>query len=171
MKITTSAETPHRHLTKERSAPAPAIAQLIVKFGHIVGFSPESDPLVDFPANRTGFLLSARSVVALTRESVGAEAVLAFEDGDLSRPVILGLLQTPNVDRTQCGAAAAPTEPLEVVSDGNHLILSAEKEVVLRCGLASITLTRAGKVLIRGEYLLSRSTGANRIKGGSVQIN
>ena len=41
----------------------------------------------------------------------------------------------------------------------------------LRCGKASITLTRAGKVLIRGAYLLSRSSGVNRIKGGSVQIN
>ena len=30
---------------------------------------------------------------------------------------------------------------------------------------------RAGKVLIRGAYLLSRSSGVNRIKGGSVQIN
>ena len=28
-----------------------------------------------------------------------------------------------------------------------------------------------GKVLIRGTYLLSRSSGVNRIKGGSVQIN
>ncbi|MEW5071937.1 hypothetical protein AB1P14_09365, partial [Pseudomonas aeruginosa] len=38
-------------------------------------------------------------------------------------------------------------------------------------GKASITLTRAGKVIIRGAYLSSRSTGVNRIKGGSVQIN
>ena len=36
---------------------------------------------------------------------------------------------------------------------------------------ASITLTRAGKVLIQGSYVSSRSTGVNRIKGGSVQLN
>ena len=54
--------------------------------------------------------------------------------------------------------------------DGETLTLSAEREIVLRCGKASLTLTRAGKVLIRGAYLLSRSSGANRIKGGSVQI-
>jgi hypothetical protein len=34
-----------------------------------------------------------------------------------------------------------------------------------------LTLTHAGKVLIRGAYVLSRSSGVNRIKGGSVQIN
>ena len=50
-------------------------------------------------------------------------------------------------------------------------MFTAESEIVLRCGEASITLTRAGKVLIRGTYLLSRSSGVNRIKGGSVQIN
>ena len=43
--------------------------------------------------------------------------------------------------------------------------------MVLRCGKASITLTKAGKVLIEGSYVLSRSTGVNRIKGGSVQLN
>ncbi|XXT19888.1 hypothetical protein WME94_57670 [Sorangium sp. So ce429] len=30
---------------------------------------------------------------------------------------------------------------------------------------------RAGKILIRGEYLLVRASGVNRIQGGSVQIN
>ena len=36
---------------------------------------------------------------------------------------------------------------------------------------ASITLTSAGKILLRGAYILNRSSGVNRIKGGSVQIN
>ena len=55
--------------------------------------------------------------------------------------------------------------------DDERLVLSAQREVTIQCGKASITLTRAGKVLIRGEYLLSRSSGVNRIKGASVQIN
>ena len=38
-------------------------------------------------------------------------------------------------------------------------------------GIGRITLTKAGKVLIEGSYVLSRSTGVNRIKGGSVQLN
>ena len=50
-------------------------------------------------------------------------------------------------------------------------MLTAEREIVLKCGKASITLTRAGKVIIRGAYVLSRSSGVNRIVGGSVQIN
>ena len=55
--------------------------------------------------------------------------------------------------------------------DGERLVLSAKQEIVLQCGRASITLTRAGKVLIRGSYLSSRSSGVHRIKGASVDIN
>jgi hypothetical protein len=55
--------------------------------------------------------------------------------------------------------------------DGERIVLTAGQEIELRCGKASLILTRAGKVLIRGAYLLSRSSGVNRIKGGSVQIN
>ena len=50
-------------------------------------------------------------------------------------------------------------------------LLRTEEEIVFECGKASITLTKSGKILIRGAYLLSRSSGVNRIKGGSVQIN
>ena len=61
--------------------------------------------------------------------------------------------------------------PFEARVDGDRVVISADKEIVLQCGKASITLTRAGKILLRGAYLLSRSSGVNRIKGGSVQIN
>ena len=55
--------------------------------------------------------------------------------------------------------------------DGERMIVSAREQLVLRCGKASITLTRSGKILIDGCYVSSRSTGMNRLKGGSVQLN
>jgi hypothetical protein len=64
----------------------------------------------------------------------------------------------------------APAQ-VEVDADGERLLVSARTQMVLRCGKASITLTRAGKVLIQGSYVLSRSTGVNRLRGGAVQIN
>jgi hypothetical protein len=50
-------------------------------------------------------------------------------------------------------------------------VLEGKEEVELRCGEATITLRANGKVLIRGAYVETRSSGTNRIKGGSVQIN
>ena len=59
-------------------------------------------------------------------------------------------------------------KPEEEVVDGRKIAFIAKEEIVLRCGKSSITLTKAGKVIIRGAYLLNRSSGVNRIKGGSV---
>jgi hypothetical protein len=133
-----------------------------VLVGRISAMLTSGEPLVDFPGNMTGSLVSARSVVPIHSADAGREVALTFEDGDPSLPIIMGLLQTiePEAGR-----------PIEVKLDEESLTLSAKKEIVLQCGKASITLTSAGKVLIRGAYLLSRSSGVNRIKGGSVQIN
>jgi hypothetical protein len=131
-----------------------------VLVGRIVSVRDSSEPLVDFPGNTSRQLVPARSLVPITNTEAGREVALSFEEGDWSRPIIVGLLQSipPATSRT-------------VKVDDEVLVLNARKEVVLQCGKASITLTSAGKVLIRGAYLLSRSSGVNRIKGGSVQIN
>ncbi len=103
----------------------------------------------------------------------GLRAIAGFEDGDEDKPILLGLLDSPPAAEAAETVLRvdAPERPDEAQLDGERVVISADKEVVLQCGKASITLTRAGKVLIRGEYVLSRSTGANRIKGGSVQLN
>ena len=102
----------------------------------------------------------ARSLVPLEPGHAGREVVLAFVDGDPAKPIILGLVQAPG---------ASPKVRADV--DGETILIDGRKEIVLRCGKSSITLTKAGKILIRGAYVLSRSSGVNRIKGGSVQIN
>jgi hypothetical protein len=61
--------------------------------------------------------------------------------------------------------------PFELEIDREKIELRAARQVVLRCGSASITLRRDGKIVLRGTDILSRSTGLNRIKGGAVQIN
>jgi Domain of unknown function (DUF6484) len=131
----------------------------------LTGFGQDGEPLVDFPANRAGKPVPAVSTVVLSAELAGRECVLAFEDGDPGRPILVGLTQPPLAEDK------ARSQPVELLLDGKRIALTAEEEIVLRCGKASITLTRAGKVLIRGAYLLNRSSGVNRIKGGSVQIN
>jgi len=78
-----------------------------------------------------------------------------LEEDDPERPIVMGRL-------LDAAAAKAPPERLE---------FEAGRELVLRCGRASLVLTRAGKLLLRGAYILSRSSGAVRIRGASVQIN
>lgn len=104
--------------------------------------------------------VAALSVVALAAQHAGEPVLVALGVGGLQAPVILGGLR----DRAAQATAA-------VHADGERLVLRAEREIELRCGEASIVLTRAGKVLIRGAYVLSRSKGANKIKGACVDIN
>lgn len=133
--------------------------------GVLGGISPQGEPLVDFCGNSSGHLLLAVATVAVKSEDVGKEVILLFEDGDAARPLLVGLVlqQKPLSDQ--------PAGNCDLKLDGRTLTLSAEYEISIRCGESSITLTRAGKVLIRGAYLLSRSSGVNRIKGGSIQLN
>ena len=113
-------------------------------------------------------VVAARSVVDLHGAHVGREVLLNFIGGDASRPVIVGVFAGAGGDGRP--EATAPNT-LQIDADGARLIVSAKDQLVLRCGKASITLTKAGKVLIEGSYLLSRSTGVNRVKGGAVQLN
>jgi hypothetical protein len=74
------------------------------------------------------------------------------------------------------GAKRAKPTPARLVAPAGEeqpeeLVVTAAKQLTLRCGEASITLTAAGKIIIRGKYIVSRSSGVQRIKGGSVQIN
>lgn len=91
--------------------------------------------------------------------------LLACEPPDL--PIVVDFVEGDN----DASSNAAGVESIRVSSDGKQLCVEGRERIVLRCGKASITLTRAGKVLIRGTYLSSRSSGVCRMNGGSVQIN
>jgi hypothetical protein len=110
--------------------------------------------------------VAARSSVDLHGPHIGGAVVLMFEQGDPTRPIVVGVMR----DRAGWPMDEKPAQ-VEVDADGQRLIVNAREQLVLRCGKASITLTKAGKVLVEGTYVLSRSTGVNRIKGGSVQLN
>jgi hypothetical protein len=159
---------------KRRRSERRAFSPADIVVGMIAGLSDAGEPLVRFPLDASGRVVLARTTVPITPKDVDAEVVIAFESGDISKPIVMGIRWQPD-DRSGAGRTVPPTtlfRPIVQASlDGERLVLTGENEIVLRCGQASITLTRAGKVLIRGAYLLSRSSGVNRIKGGSVQIN
>jgi hypothetical protein len=122
--------------------------------------------LVTYPGHAGAAPAIARSVVDLHGSHIGKSVVLMFENGDPARPIVMGVLQ---------GApgwpAAERPQQVEIDADGQRMVIGAKQQLVLRCGAASITLEQDGKVSIRGTQIVSQADGANRIRGGSVQLN
>jgi hypothetical protein len=158
----------NRVKTPEADAPsATPFGAAAVATGVLVGFTDAGGtPLVTFAGQPGSAALPARATVDLHAAHIGREVVLVFGEGDPQRPIVLGVLreQSPN-------ALAPHSGNVEIDADGERMLVSAREQLVLRCGRATLTLTKAGKVIIEGTYVSSQSTGVQRIKGGSIQLN
>lgn len=140
-----------------------------VVIGRLVGFDASERFLVHCANFPTEEPLVAVAMVPLGTQDIDREVALSFIEGNPQQPVILGLIHVAAQPSPTSGGQEPNT--VQIRRDQEQLVLSAEREIVLRCGESSITLTKEGKVTIRGKHLLSRAEGVNRIKGGAVQIN
>jgi len=154
-----------------------------IMIGTLVGLSAEGRPLI-ICSNDTSQSLEAITTVPVNKQLIGRQVTLLFNNGDPKLPVIMGLVQNPlldileqqldngnhekNENQLEKGVGNVQNE---FYVDGKKVVIEAAEEIVLKCGDASITLTKSGKILIRGKYVLNRSSGVHRIMGGSVQIN
>ena len=131
-----------------------------VVIGLFLGFG-EDAPLVVFPGNPQETAVAARSLAELTSDMIGAEVALLFQDGDPGRPLIVGrivdLQQRSNIPH--------------IIRDGEQMRITANERIELRCGKATIVMEKDGHITIRGTYVTSHASAANRIRGGSVNLN
>lgn len=131
-----------------------------VAIGILLGFD-EGEPLVVFAGNLSDTAVRARTLTPLDGGMVGSEVALLFEGGDPARPLVVGRIVDPS------RRAAEP----QVVRDGETVRITGSERVELRCGKASIVMEKDGRITIRGTYLTSHASAANRIRGGSVNLN
>lgn len=137
---------------------------------------------------------AALSTVAVAQEHIGRTVALLFAGGDIRQPIVIGFIrstfealltqpaaraahdvgdaleQDPGAEYAELDVTLNATAALDDATVERQVI-EAREELVFRCGESSITLTKAGKITIQGKYLVSRSSGVNRILGGSVDIN
>ncbi len=147
-----------------------ADAQLIS--GHLTGLDDEgrllfqSEGSTDAPiAVAIGIELSDGSLVKAARQL--RRALVVRTTDATPRWVLVGLVR----ERVSTKAVTARPGTLEVGMDGETLKLTAERDIVLKCGAASITLRKDGKIEVKGTNVLSASRGPNRIKGASIALN
>ena len=91
---------------------------------------------------------------------IGSEVALLFEDGD-PRPLIVGRIVDParKADRRRWSATGA--------------VCGSPARNASNCDAArpSIIMEKDGRITIRGTYVTSHASAANRIRGGSVNLN
>ncbi|SCW82795.1 hypothetical protein SAMN02927900_05390 [Rhizobium mongolense subsp. loessense] len=131
-----------------------------VVIGVLLGFDAGA-PLVVFPGNPRDTALPARTLADLTSAMIGAEVALLFEGGDATRPLIVGRIVEP----------ARKSSTPNVIRDGERVRITGEERIELRCGKATIIMEKDGHITIRGTYVTSHASAANRIRGGSVNLN
>lgn len=119
--------------------------------GTFIGLSQEDNYLVDHPLNRSGDLVIASATVALDASCIGREVSMIFDGGDLKRPIITGLMHIH--------------EMLDI------RVIEAREEIIIRCGKASIQMKKDGTIRINGTSIVSRASGNNDLKGGSINLN
>jgi hypothetical protein len=146
--------------------------------GQVLEVTAQGHGLVDFPGNEMG-PLRARSIVRVPPGQdptclENLSVLLAFESGDATLPIILGFVRDTLCAPPAPAAAMLslpPGRPQEGTVDGARIVFDAKEEIVLRCGKSSLTLRKDGKVVVKGAEIVSRATGANKIKGAAVKIN
>ncbi|MFT5083969.1 MAG: hypothetical protein ACI9Y1_002021 [Lentisphaeria bacterium] len=156
--------------------------------GTCAGFSENGQALVRCEELYGAELKEAAATVLIEHRFVGRQVALMFVGGDTEKPIIVGFIRSHLIEMLAAfkepmqGSQEADEEVFESgkseqISAIKHteidskLLLESENEIVLKCGESSITLTKSGKIMIRGTYILNRSSGLNRILGGSVDIN
>ncbi len=117
------------------------------------------------------YVRTALVIAALPAGALQQPVALGFANANRDSPIVLGMIHA-NLQ----SLLHLPARPDAVLSPRPDAIpasriLEAAEDIELRCGEASIRLTRAGKVLINGEYVLTCSRGVNRIVGASVEVN
>ncbi len=156
----------------EHDTPAWARAGAEAYTGHLTGIDDEGRLLfrpegsMDDPiAVAIGLPVADGTLVKAARQQSRAMVV---RTGDTpARWVLVGLVR----ERLSTQAVTARPGQLEVAMDGETLRLTAERDIVLKCGEASLTLRKDGKIVLSGTNVLTASRGPNRIKGASIALN
>lgn len=114
-------------------------------------------------------LVSTVDRYTLSQEkSIGRQVLVVFENGDPDLPIITGVMENVLEDIIEI---EMPEEPVKATIDNKKQLFEAKEQITLKCGQASITLNKHGKIVIKGAEVISRASGTNKIKGSNIQLN
>jgi hypothetical protein len=127
------------------------------RHGLVIDIDESGRTLVSVPSNPPAKLLChVLDTGAALNLGIGDTVLILPASAEIPEPVILGRIGTV---------------PAKEKQTPDELVLEAKKNLTIKCGDGSITIRADGKVLIKGQDLVSHAKRSNRVKGGSVSIN
>lgn len=96
---------------------------------------------------------------------IGGHVIFAPPPNDNALGCVLGVIGTVMHSVTETSDDSNKT------IKGKSIEIIAEDKLVIQCGEGKITIGPDGTVIIRGQRVLSRAKGVNKVKGAAVQIN
>lgn len=127
---------------------------------------------VTFPNNPHAQAQRASVLRHVGSVSPGQSVLLQFLSGEVSRPVVTGVMEVADSTNSVAALAIGPSAaPVTLEINGQTLLLSAHQRITLRCGKSSLVMNADGNIEIRGTELLSRASGQNAVRGASVSLN
>jgi hypothetical protein len=123
------------------------------RLGRIVEFR-DGSVYIDFEGNDHGPRIALTTVPLRNLED--AVVVLLLPN---RQPVIVGQLYSSALVDS------------DVLITGRTVRIEAESELILRSGTSKIHLDARGRLVTSADHVLSRARAANKVQGGSVQIN
>jgi len=127
--------------------------------GQLVSFDADGYAIVNFTLEGCNYHCTANATIELSTSNIDQACLILFNQGDITQPIITGLIQTPSPFNN------------ELVDEDKPLVIHSETGILLKCGSSRIELSNDGTINIQGMHINSQAYGPNRIKGGSVKIN
>jgi len=135
---------------------APTVSTPTLALGRLVGFA-DGSPLVLLTAASSP--IAASAVGRLSVDDLGRLVAVMFIDSNPALPLVIGVIADEH---------PAPASRNETPA---RLEFEATREIVMKCGKATLRLLADGTAVLRGVNVVTRAAATNRIRGGNVQIN
>ncbi|RLB60002.1 MAG: hypothetical protein DRI90_14760 [Deltaproteobacteria bacterium] len=138
-----------------------------VELGKLVTLT-DDGPKVTYPSCPTTNGLVARCAAQLTEDHVGGRVALLFEGGDPARPMVVGPIHN---DQTEGESEHPAIKGLVITESESRIDIRCRKAIGINVGKATIIITPAGQIVVKGKHLLNHASAVNRIRGATVKIN
>jgi hypothetical protein len=161
-------------LKRSQERRRPSAGTDTVRIGRIVSVDPEGRPLVTFEGAAGPTIARVGTGEPGPSEDelrASPAVVLMFEGGDPDQPIVTGFVRPGFARRSLPETVLAAGRNQPITLNGKVLVFEGQEEIVLKCGLGSLTIRADGHIVVKGTRLVSRATETNKIRGATVQIN